>query len=91
MRHRHTPEEIVSKLDEATTMLQRGMRMADVAKALGVSEATFHRWRADYGNRRDLSAHQFKELQTENLRLRRQVAEQELHLTMLEEIARGNF
>jgi len=90
-RRRHTPEQIIRKLREADRLLGEGQEVASVAKQLEVSEQTLHRWRAQYGGLKAADAKRLKELEKENLRLKRIVAEQLLENRALEEIAKGNW
>ena len=90
-RKRHTPEQIIRKLREAEARLAGGATTADVARELGVSETTFHRWRAQYGGMKADEAKRLKELERENAQLKKIVAEQALDLDMLREVAKGNF
>ena len=88
---RHTPDQIVRKLREADRLLGEGREVAAVAKHLEVSEATLARWRAQYGGLKADDAKVLKELQRENGRLKRIVADKELEIDALREIAKGNF
>jgi transposase-like protein len=90
-RTRHTPEQIITKLREADAMLGAGKTIAQVVQHLGVSEQTYHRWRNQFGGMKASDAKLFKELQQENARLKRAVADLTLDNQMLKEIARGNF
>jgi putative transposase len=90
-RRRHTPEQIVRKLREADRMLAEGTELPEVAKALEVSEATYHRWRARYGGMRADDVKRLKELERENQTLKRIVADKELENVALRELAEGNF
>ena len=90
-RRRHTPEQIIRKLREAERMLAEGQEVAEVAKALEVSEQTFHRWRAQYGGMKADDAKRLRELERENARLKRIVADKELEADALRELAAGNF
>ena len=87
---RHSPEQIVKKLRDADEMLNSGKDMAAVLQSLEVSEATFHRWRAQFGGMKGEEAKRLKELETENSRLKRLLAEAELDKAMLKEALRGN-
>ena len=87
---RHSPEQIVKKLRDADVMLNSGKDLAAVLQALEVSEATFHRWRAQFGGMKGEEAKRLKELETENSRLKRLPAEAELDKAMLKEALRGN-
>jgi transposase-like protein len=88
---RHTPEQIVRKLREADGLLGEGQDIAEVAKHLEISEATFHRWRAQYGGMKANDAKELRQLRDENQRLKRMVADRELQIELLKEISRGNF
>ena len=90
-RRRHTPEQVVRKLREADRLLGEGMELAEVTKQLEVSEATYHRWRAQYGGMKADDVKRLKELEIENSRLKRIVADQTLEVAALKEIARGNW
>ena len=90
-RRRHTPEQIVRKLREADRLLAEGIEIPEVAKALEVSEATYHRWRAQFGGMKADDVKRLKELETENQRLKRIVADQALDIQGLKELASGNF
>jgi putative transposase len=90
-RRRHTPEQIVRKLRAADRLLGEGMELPEVTKQLEVSEATYHGWRAQYGGMRADDVKRLKELETENIRLKRIVADQTLEVQALKEIAKGNW
>lgn len=90
-RKRHTPDEIIRKLREADAQLASGATVADVSRSLGVSENTFHRWRNQYGGMKAAEAKRLRELEKENARLKRIVAEQALDNQILKEVAKGNF
>jgi len=90
-RRRHTPEQIVRKLREADRLLSEGQELPEVVKYLGVAEATFHRWRNQYGGMKADDVKRLKELETENARLKRIVADQVLEVAALKEIAKGNW
>ncbi len=90
-RTRHTPEQVIRKLREADRMLAEQKTVAEVAKQLGVSENTYHRWRNQYGAMKADDVRRLKELERENQRLKRIVANQALDIDGLKEIARGNF
>ncbi|KAA5532019.1 transposase [Roseiconus nitratireducens] len=87
---RHSPEQIVKKLRDAEVMLSTGKSMEEVLKFLEVSEATFNRWRNQYGGMKSEEAKRLKELEGENARLKRLLAEAELDKAMLKEALRGN-
>jgi putative transposase len=90
-RRRHTPEQIVRKLREADRMLAEGIEIPEVAKALEVSEATYHRWRAQFGGMKADDVKRLKELERENQTLKRIVANKEVEIEGLKEIAKGNW
>ena len=90
-RRRHTPEQIIRKLREAERMLGEGKQVPEVAKALEVSEQTFHRWRNQYGGMKAEDVKRLKELEKENRELKQIVADKELDIRAYKEIARGNF
>ena len=90
-RRRHSPGQIVRKLREADRMLAEGVEVPEVAKALEVSEATYHRWRAQFGGMKADDVKRLKGLERENQSLKRIVAEKELEIDALREIAKGNF
>jgi putative transposase len=90
-RRRHTPEQIIRKLREAERMLGEGKTIPEAAKELGISEQTYHRWRNQYGGMKGDDAKRLKELERENARLKRIVADQLLENQALKEIAKGNW
>ena len=90
-RRRHTPEQIIRKLREADRLLAESQEVPEVAKQLEVSEVTYHRWRAQYGGLKADDVKRLKELETENARLKRIVADKELQIQALKELGRGNW
>ena len=90
-RRRHTPEQVVRKLREADRLLAEGKDVEEVARHLQVSEQTYHRWRAQYGGMKADDVRRLKELELENTRLKRIVADKELENLALREIAKGNW
>ncbi len=90
-RKRHQPEQIVRKLQEADRLLNAGKSVAYVCQALEVSEATYHRWRNQYGGMKCEEAVRLKHLEMENARLKKLLAEAELDKAMLKDLAEGNF
>ena len=88
---RHTPEEIITKLREAEVHLSQGQTIPQVCKKLGVSEQTYYKWRKEYGGVRTDQAKRLKELERENVRLKKLLAEAELDKAILKEAASGNF
>jgi putative transposase len=90
-RRRHTPEQVVRKLREADRLLGEGMELPEVWKQLEVSEATYHRWRTQFGGMKADDVKRLKELEVENAKLKRIVADQVLEVQALKEIAKGEF
>jgi putative transposase len=90
-RKRHTPEEIIRKLRDSEAQLAAGATVVEVARKLGVSENTFHRWRARYGNMRAPEAKRLRALEKENARLKKIVADQAVDIDILREVSKGNF
>jgi putative transposase len=90
-RHRHTPEQAVRKVREGERLLNDGADLAQVLWVLEISEATWNRWRAQYGGMKASQAKRLKELEAENARLKRLVANQALDIDLLKELAEGNF
>ena len=87
---RHSPEQIVRKLQEADAMLTVGKTLGQVCQALEVSEQTFHRWRNQYGGMKAQEAKRLRELEEENRRHKKLLAEAELDKAILKEALRGN-
>lgn len=90
-RRRHSPEQIVRKLRDADAMLNAGKDLAAVLQSLEVSEATLHRWRAQYGGMKAEEAVRLKKLEDENRQLKEVVAELTLDNRMLKYVAEGNW
>ena len=90
-RKRFTVEQIISKLREAEVELSQGLTVGRVCKKLGVAEQTYYRWRKEYGGIRTDQAKRLKELEKENVRLKRLLADAELDKAILREAASGNF
>ena len=90
VRKGYKPEQIINKLREAEIMLSQGATIAVVSKKIGVSDYTYYRWRKEYGGMRVDQAHRLKELEQENSRLKRLVADISLDNSILKEAARGN-
>ena len=91
MNKKHTPEQIVRKLREADAELAAGASVPEITRKLGISEATFHRWRNQYGGMKANAMKRLKELESENARLKKIVAEQAVDIDILKEVSRGNF
>jgi transposase-like protein len=90
-RRRHTPEQIIRKLRHAEQLIANGATTADAAKQIEVSEPTFHRWRNRYGGMKADDVKRLKELERENARLKKIVADQALDIDALREVAKGNW
>jgi transposase-like protein len=90
-RKRHSAEEIVNRLREAEVALSKGQAIAEVCKQIGISEQTYYRWRKEYGGLKSDQARRLKELERENARLKRLLADAELDKAILREAANPNF
>jgi len=90
-RKRHTPEEIIKKLREAATLLAGGQGVEEVCKKLEVSPPTYHRWKEQYGGAKEETVKRLKELEKENGRLKRIVADMALDNAMLKELNEGKW
>jgi putative transposase len=90
-RRRHTPDQIIRKLAEGQKQLAAGTELAEVCRHLEIAESTWHRWLAQYGGMKANDAKRLKELEGENARLKKLLAEAELDKAMLKEIAKGEF
>ena len=90
-RRRHSPDQIIRKLAEGHRLLAGGRELDEVCRHLEIAESTWHRWLAQYGGMKASDAKRLKELEAENVRLKRLVANQALDIDMLKELAEGNF
>lgn len=90
-RKRHSAEEVVNKLRQADVELAKGSTIAVMCKVLGITDQTYFRWRKEYGGLKVDQAKRFKELEQENTRLKRVVANLALDNAILKEVAQGNF
>ena len=90
MRRRHSADQIVKKLRDADAMLAAGKSVGEVLQSLEISEPTLSRWRAQYGGMKSEEAKRLKQLEDENQRLKKLVADQALDIQMLKEITKGN-
>lgn len=90
-RHRHTADQVVRKLREGERLLNAGSDLTTVLRTLEISEATWNRWRAQYGGMKAGEAKRFEGAGAENARLKKLVANQALDIDMLKELAEGNF
>ena len=88
---RYTPEQIIGKLRQAEVRSAEGATVAEFVRELGVTEQTYYRWRREYGGLKVTQAKRLKELEKENARLKRAVADLTLDKLILEEAAKGNF
>ena len=91
LRKRHKPEEIVAKLRQVDVLVSQGQSVADAVRAIGVTEVTYYRWRQEFGGLKSPQVKRLKELETENQRLRKAIADLTLDKLILQEAARGNF
>ena len=90
-RQKHTAEQIIGKLREAEVLQAKGMSIEEVMRQLGVSDATYYKWRKEYGGLQVDQAKRLKELEQENGRLRKVVSDLSIDNAILKEAARGNF
>ncbi len=90
-KKRHTAEQIIAKLREAEVLLAKGMKMPQVCRKLEVTEQTYYRWRKEYGGVRTDQVKRFKEVEKENVRLKKIVADLTLDNAILKEAAYPNF
>ena len=90
-RKRFTPEQIIKKLREAEILINKGQNVAEVIRKLGVSEQTYYRWRKEYGGMGVEQTKRLKELEKENVRLKKLVADLSLDNAILKETVKGNF
>jgi putative transposase len=90
-RRRHTPDQIIRKLAEGHKLLGAGADLDEVCRHLEIADSTWHRWVAQYGGMKASDAKRLKELEGENSRLKKLLAEAELEKSMLKELAEGNF
>jgi hypothetical protein len=89
-RH-HTPEQVIGKLSEGDKLLNESKDLPEVCRHLEIAESTWHRWKTQFGSMKANYAKRLKELETENGRLKRIVADLTLDNAMLKEVAKGNF
>ncbi len=90
-RHRHTPEQVVRKLREGERLLNEGSELTEVLRHLEISEATWNRWRNQYGGIKADEVRRLRDLERENARLKKLLAEAELDKAMLKELAEGKW
>ena len=90
-RKRHTPDQIVAKLKDADALLDVGQSLAQVLQKLEITESTYHRWRAQFGGMKAEEAKRLRELEKENTRLKKLLADAELDKAMLKELLEGKW
>jgi putative transposase len=90
-RKRHTAEEIVTRLRQVDVLMAQGRPVADAIRSIGVTAVTYYRWRNEYGGLKGDQVKRLKQLETENVRLRRAVSDLTLDKLILAEAAKGNF
>ena len=90
-RKRYSAEQIIGHLRQAEILISEGKTISEAARQLSISEQTYYRWRREYGGMEVDQARRLKELDLENQRLKRLVADQALDLSILKETSRGNF
>ena len=87
----HSPEQVINKLREAEILLSQGATVGEASRKIGVTEQTYYRWRKEYGGMRIEQAKRLKDLEKENARLKKLVADISLDNAILKEVAEGNF
>ncbi len=90
-KRNYTAEQIISKLREVEVKISQGIKAAEAIRSIEVSEQTYYRWRKEYGGMRTDQARRMKEVEKENIRLKKLVAELSLDNAILKEVSRGNF
>ena len=90
-KKRFNPEQIIAKLREAEVELANGQKIGPICRKLAISEQTYYRWRREYGGLRVDQAKRLKQLERENTRLKKVVADQALDISILKEVSEGNF
>ena len=90
-KKRHSAEEIITKLREAEVLQSKGQTVLEACRQIGVSEQTYYNWRKEYGGLKVDQAKRFKQLEQENARLKKLVADLSMDNAILKEAARGNF
>ena len=91
VRKTYTPEQIINKLREAEIHINQGITIAEASREIGITEQTYYRWRKEYGGLRIEQARKLKNLEKENARLKKLVADLSLDNAILKEAAEGNF
>jgi len=90
-RKKHTPEQVINKLRQVEMALAQGSTVAEASRQIGVTEQTFYRWRSEYGGLRVDQVKRLKQLESENTRLKRAIADLTLDNQILKEASEGNF
>ena len=90
-RKRHKPEEIVAKLRQVDVLVSQGQAVADAIRQIGMTEVTYYRWSQEFGGLKSDQVKRLKELEGENVRLRRAISDLTLDKLILQEAARGNY
>ena len=90
-KKRFSPEQIIAKLREAEVELAKGQKIGPICRKLAISEQTYYRWRREYGGLRVDQAKRLKQLERENTRLKKVVADQALDISILKEVSEGNY
>ena len=90
-RKRYSPEQIISMLREAEVKISQGLAVGEVSRQLGVAEQTYYRWRKEYGGLKTTQARKMKDLEKENTRLKKAVADLTLDKLILQEAFEGNY
>ena len=88
---RHTPEQVINKLREAAVAMAQGSTVGEASRQIGVTQQTFYRWRNEYGGLRIDQVKRLKQLESENTRLKRAIADLTLDNQILKEVSEGNF
>ena len=91
VRRKHSPEQVINKLRQAEVAISEGCTVAEASRQIGVTQQTFYRWRSEYGGLRIDQARRLKQLEAENTRLKRAVADLTVDNQILKEAAEGNF
>ena len=91
MAKRHKPEEIITKLRQVDVLVSQGSSVADAIRSIGATEVTYYRWRQEYGGMKSDQVKRMKDLETENGRLLKAIADLTLDKLILQEASRGNF
>ena len=86
----HKPEDVVAKLRQVHVLVSQGQSVAEAIRAIGVTEVTYYRWRKEYGGLKSDQVRRMKDLEVENQRLRKAIADLTLDKLILQEAARGN-